>query len=199
MKELVTLLPEIILYIVLGSIFIRVYRFTRTIKNSTDYYNILSESLISGFILRNLFGLIPLNLGTYIDTIGMIISSIIIGYSAAKIIESDRLNKLRKVLKIKQTFNQYIWSDIIDKDAATYISVEDKENHVVTDGMLVLYESYARQPIIQLAEFRQYNDEGIINDFSDKPERTILIDTSKYNDIVITYEKGSNKVQRWDD
>lgn len=197
MSDLVKLLPEIILYIVLGFIFIRTYKFTRIIKNINEYQHIFTVSLIVGFILWNIYSLIPISLGIYVDTIGMIISSVIMGFISAKIINSNKLHKLFQKLKISQTVNQKIWADIEDKDNAIFISIEDKTNHVLTDGMLVLYESFERQPLIQLSAFRQFQDGEIINDFSDNPERTILIDTSKYENIVITYNPDSEKIKRW--
>ena len=37
MNDLVSYLPDIIIYIILGFIFIKVYRFVSIIKNPTDY------------------------------------------------------------------------------------------------------------------------------------------------------------------
>lgn len=197
MNDLVTLLPEIILYIVLGYLFIHSYKFTRILKNANEYQHIFTESLIIGFVLRNIYALIPVSLGLYIDIVVMIISSIIIGYSLARLINSNILNKALKKLKIKQTFNQNIWADIEDKNGAIYVSIFDRETNTITDGILVLYESSERQPLIQLSEFRQVKDDIIINDFSNQPERTILIDTSKYKDVFITYDKNSKKIESW--
>lgn len=197
MRDLVVLLPEIILYIVLGFIFIRTYKFTRIINNITEYQHVFIVSLIVGFILWNIYSLIPISFGIYVDTIGMVVCSVIMGFISAKIINSNKLHKLFQKLKISQTVNQKIWADIEDKDNAIFVSIEDKTNHVLTDGMLVLYESFERQPLIQLSAFRQFQNGEIINDFSNNPERTILIDTSKYENVVITYNPDSEKIKRW--
>lgn len=191
------LLPEIILYIVLGFIFTRTYKFTRIINNITEYQHVFIVSLIVGFILWNIYSLIPISFGIYVDTIGMVVGSVIMGFISAKIINSNKLHKLFQKLKISQTVNQKIWADIEDKDNAIFVSIEDKTNHVLTDGMLVLYESFERQPLIQLSAFRQLQNGEIINDFSNNPERTILIDTSKYENVVITYNPDSEKIKRW--
>lgn len=191
------LLPEIILYIVLGFIFTRTYKFTRIINNITEYQHVFIVSLIVGFILWNIYSLIPISFGIYVDTIGMVVGSVIMGFISAKIINSNKLHKLFQKLKISQTVNQKIWADIEDKDNAIFVSIEDKTNHVLTDGMLVLYESFERQPLIQLSAFRQFQNGEIINDFSNNPERTILIDTSKYENVVITYNPDSEKIKRW--
>lgn len=191
------LLPEIILYIVLGFIFTRTYKFTRIINNITEYQHVFIVSLIVGFILWNIYSLIPISFGIYVDTIGMVVCSVIMGFISAKIINSNKLHKLFQKLKISQTVNQKIWADIEDKDNAIFVSIEDKTNHVLTDGMLVLYESFERQPLIQLSAFRQFQNGEIINDFSNNPERTILIDTSKYENVVITYNPDSEKIKRW--
>ncbi len=197
MRDLVVLLPEIILYIVLGFIFTRTYKFTRIINNITEYQHVFIVSLIVGFILWNIYSLIPISFGIYVDTIGMVVGSVIMGFISAKIINSNKLHKLFQKLKISQTVNQKIWADIEDKDNAIFVSIEDKTNHVLTDGMLVLYESFERQPLIQLSAFRQFQNGEIINDFSNNPERTILIDTSKYENVVITYNPDSEKIKRW--
>lgn len=197
MTELIKLLPEIILYLVLGFIFIRTYRFIRINKNPDDYKNILIEILISGFILRKLFAIIPLNLNKYIDTIGMIIGSFFFGIIIARFVNSKLLDNVLSVFKIRQTVNYSFWNDIEDKDAAIYIEVIDHENNIGIDGKLVLYEAFTRQPLIQLSAYRKSKDNKIINDFSNQPERTILIDTSKYKDLFITYDKNSKKTESW--
>ena len=197
MAELINLLPEIILYFVLGFIFIRTYRFIRVNKNPEDYKNILIEILISGFILRKLFDIFPLSFNYYVDTVGMIISSFILGLVIAKFVSSELLNNMLAKFKIRQTVNFNFWNDIEDKDSAIYVEVIDQENNIGIDGKLVLYEAFTRQPLIQLSTYRKSKENKIINDFSNQPERTILIDTSKYKDIVITYDKNSKKIESW--
>lgn len=80
MSDIFNLLPNIIFYIVLGYIFLRVFRIVRIIKNSDDYEHILVESLVFGFIIKNLFALIPFSFGYYIDIVGMSISSAVAGF-----------------------------------------------------------------------------------------------------------------------
>lgn len=196
MDELISVLPSIIIYLALGFCYIKVYKFTRIIKSDAGNQNLLVESLIFGFVLRNLLGLIPVSFGKYIDVIGMIVFSVIAGYLTAKAFESKWLNKIRSFLKINQTFNKNIWGDIADENGATYITVVD-DNNIFVEGLLVLHEPHKSQPLMQLAKYKVYNGDDLFIDYSEDPERTILIDTTKYKGIFITYEKCSDKTNRW--
>lgn len=197
MDSLIKNLSDVILYLILGFIFIRTYRFVRVVKNSSDYQHIIAESLVVGFVLTTIYKCVPFSVGGYIDIVGMITTSFIFAFLLSKIIESKFIQKFLYKFGIRQTFNQNIWNDVIDKEAAIFVSVENRDTGVITDGKLVLYESFERHPLIQLSHFVQIKDGEYINNFADNPERTILIDTSKYDNVYVTYYEKSEHIKKW--
>ncbi len=186
------------MYIVLGYIFLRVFRLTRIIKISDSYEHILIESLVFGFIIKNIFLLIPFTFGYYIDIIGMSISSGIIGYLTAKILATKLISKLADMLKIKHTKFRYMWQNIDDPDFAIFIDVTNPDTKIRYYGQLVVYEEFERCPIIQICKYMSWQGDDLLYDFSDDPTRTVLIDTSKYTEIDIVYQKCSDFIKRWE-
>ena len=121
MSDIFNILPDIVIYIVLGYICLHMYRITRIVKKSYDFEHILTESIVVGFIIKNVISLIPFTFGEYIDTIGMIISSAAIGFGVAKILETPIADKVINILKIKHTKFKYMWQNIDDPNYAIFI------------------------------------------------------------------------------
>lgn len=197
MSEVFNILPDIIVYIVLGYIFLRVFRIVRIVKNSDNYEHILIESLVFGFIIKNIAILIPFSFGYYLDIICMSISSAIFGYLFAKLLENRYILKIIDKLKIKHTKYKYMWQNIDDPDYAIFIDVTNPDTNIRYFGQLVVYEEFERFPIIQLCRYINWDNNGLLNDYSDDPTRTVLIDTSKYTEIDVTYQKCSDFIKRW--
>ena len=173
------------------------YRITRIVKKSDDFEHILTESIVVGFIIKNVISLIPFSFGEYIDTIGMIISSAAIGFGVAKILETPIADKVINILKIKHTKFKYMWQNIDDPNYAIFIDATNPETHIRYFGQVVMYEEFERFPIIQICKYMAWKNDEILFDYSDNPTQTVLIDTSKYTEIDIIYQKNSNVIKRW--
>lgn len=132
----------------------------------------------------------------YVDVVGMIVSSFILGYLSALIISAKWFNNFLLFLGIRQTKNQYIWQDIIDNQPI-YVTVIDYQNKVQYYGKVVMIETYKEHPQIQLSEYTYSVNGELVDDFSNNPEYTVLIDTSKYSDVKISYHYDSDKVMAW--
>lgn len=196
MKELVDILPQIILYLVFGFVFLKTYQFTRIVKFSDDYENSLLRYLVIGFILKSVYSFIPISINSIIDNIIMIVISLCLGYGTAKFINNPISDKFRDKLGLRQTFGASIWDDLADEELDTFVTVFDDDGDKIIEGIWVLTETYERQPLIQLAAYTVSVGDKIVNDFSNEMRRTVLIDTSQYKDIRITYAKNSKKVKR---
>lgn len=197
MSDIFNILPDIVIYIVLGYICLHMYRITRIVKKSDDFEHILTESIVVGFIIKNVISLIPFSFGEYIDTIGMIISSAAIGFGVAKILETPIADKVINILKIKHTKFKYMWQNIDDPNYAIFIDATNPETHIRYFGQVVMYEEFERFPIIQICKYMAWKNDEILFDYSDNPTQTVLIDTSKYTEIDIIYQKNSNVIKRW--
>ena len=123
MPDIFNLLPNIIVYIVLGYVFLRVFRIVRIVKNSDNYEHILVKSLVYGFIIKSIFALIPFSFGYYIDIVGMSISSAIVAFLSAKLLETNFICNVIDKLKIRHTKFKYMWQNIVDPDLAVFVDV----------------------------------------------------------------------------
>lgn len=197
MENLYEFLPSVITYIVLGYVFIKIFRITRVIKNTNSIDDSIMESLVVGFIIKNCISLIPFSFGIYVDIIGMIISSAILGYVSAKALASNFVLNIIDKLKINHTKFKFMWQNIEDPDLAIFIDATNPDTNVRYFGQLLVYEEYERFPIIQIGKYMNWKDDELINDFSNDPTRTILIDTSKFTEIDITYQNESKAIKRW--
>jgi len=197
LKELIDILPQIIIYIVLGYSFIRTYKFVRIIEQSKEAESILTSSLVTGFALICLFKLVPSTGNKLIDNIAMIISSSALGYLAGLIVNSGAFGSMCRFFKIKQTPNSTIWRDIEDSHCGVFVRLENYETKTVFVGLYVLGEAYERFPIIQLSGYQKSVDNEIESDFKDQPQRTIVLDTSKFDEISVFYDTRSPKIKEW--
>lgn len=194
MTEIISYLPNIIIYLVLGFVFIKVFRFVYIEESPNDSQHILTESLIYGFILRNIYSAFPISIGAYIDIIGMVLSTVIIAYLLAKFIYSKPFGKILTKLKIQQTPIKDFWIDITHSKERTYITVYDKESDRIINGRLARAETFNKRPLIQLSEYIIKNTRGdIISDMSLNTADTIAIDTSKYPEIMLSHPQPKDK------
>lgn len=188
MNNLVSYLPDIIIYIILGFIFIKVYRFVSIIKNPTDYKHILTESLICGFILKNIYSLIPIHINLYIDNLGMVLSTILLAYCAAKVIYSKWLTGVLEKVGIQQTPAKDFWVDVTQGEYASHITIFDREHNLIIRGKVKMIETYNDRPLIQISNYTTTTlNNDIINNLEDNSVETIIIDTSKYPEIYLSH------------
>lgn len=196
MNDMLDFLSSAILYVVLGFIYLKSYRLFNLNKVNDNVEVVITESLVVGFVLAKLFSLIPININVALDTVCMIITSALAGIVMAKIICSQRLFELLVRLGLRKTRNHYIWDDLID-NYAVKVMVIDYENNIIYDGKLVLFEEHNNRPQIILSEYTQYIGDELRNDFKGHPEQVVMIDTSKYKDILITFDSNSEVIKKW--
>lgn len=60
-----------------------------------------------------------------------------------------------------------------------------------------MYEEFERFPIIQICKYMAWKDNDLLFNYSDDSTQTVLIDTSKYTEIDIIYQKDSRVIKRW--
>lgn len=196
MTELIELLPQVFIYLIIGYSYVNTYRFVRVVENNQPFNHSLMNYIICGYIFKMMSRYIPISISGITEYIVMILISIICGYSIAKFVNSALFTKVRMALKVYQTPNKYIWSDISDKKHGVAIAVTNAED-VTYIGALMDKETYQRQPLIRLVKYQVLVGGKLIEDYSKDPTKVILIDTSKYEAIRIMYHKDSDNIQRW--
>lgn len=197
MSDLISYLPDVIIYIVLGFIFIKVYRFVSVIKNPSDYKHILTESLIYGFILNSIYKLIhsmiPINVNVYIGRICMILLTVVAAYISARIVYGQLFTNILCKLNIHQTPIKDFWVDITQGEYSSYITVIDDKHQSIIRGKIKLIETYNDRPLIQISNYTTTDfNTGEISEQKDDFE-TIVIDSSKYSEIYLWHPQPEDK------
>lgn len=187
MNELTKLLPDIILYIVSGFCFIKTYMFTRIYKENSDVNQILTSSLVIGFIICQIAFLIPISFGDTPDNICIAICSAILGFGVAKFINSTIMEHGLEKLKICRTANQYLWNDILDVDMVMEAKITI--DGIIYSGKIHLIEDFSNKPHIVLADYS-------INGKNEKNNKIIILDTAKATEVVIKYNKNSPMIDK---
>lgn len=197
MSDLISYLPDVIIYIVLGFIFIKVYRFVSVIKNPSDYKHILTESLIYGFILNSIYNLIysmiPININIYIGRICMILLTVMAAYISARIVYGQLFTNILCKLNIHQTPIKDFWVDITQGEYSSYITVIDDKHQSIIRGKIKLIETYNDRPLIQISNYTTTDfNTGEISEQKDDFE-TIVIDSSKYSEIYLWHPQPEDE------
>lgn len=120
----------------------------------------------------------------------------VLAYISARFYGSDLFKKLCRKLKIKRTTNNYIWYDIEDKKQVLWIRAVRYDTEQEYLGQLASVEDFQRQPMIILAYYQQRSLDGkIIADNSKKSTERVLLDTSKFDVIEMTYHPDSENTR----
>lgn len=189
MEYLAKELPNIIIYLAIGYIFLKTYHFVALQQDSEDVEHILVGSLVIGFVYFNICSLIPFSISSEVDIFLIFVSSIIVSYISGRIRSSNKLISLLDFLKIRNSMHKYIWDDLMDNDYPMKIIV--KINEATYNGMIHYIENYSNSPHIAMASYKIEFDDGKILDYSNNPEQVMVIDTSKADYVEIIYDKES--------
>lgn len=187
--NLYNILPNIILFISAGFCFVKVFCFIYAYRDSENIDNMLTASLVVGYIICQIAFAIPLSLGVIIDNICIIASSIIMGFIAGKIINGNFMYNLIEKLNINRTVNEFLWSDLLDKDGKI-MKAQITINETKYSGKIHLVEEFSNTPHIVLGDY-SINDQPENN-----PNKIIVLDTSKATDIIIEYDKCSSMLEK---
>lgn len=194
MKDLYALLPDIIIYLVLGFLFLKTYCFSSLKSFDQSLSDKLIESLLVGFVLKKIYDLLP-SATPKIDIIGMILTTIVAGWLFAIILTSAIAEKIRFPLHIKQDGEPFIWRNLMG-DKPMWATLINYNNETYYYGRIVMIESFERKPQILLTEYKYEKGEQSL-DFSQNPEQTVLLDTSNFQDIRISYAREDSIINSW--
>lgn len=197
MESIINMLPDIIIYIVLGYLFCTTYTFARKQDTSSNYQYLFLKSITWGFVLKKIYDEFP-STGKYtIDIIGMAIASALLGGLIAMVIGSWVFEKFLNFLHVGRNPNKYIWNDLIHDKYAISVRVEDETTHRIYEGDLVSVEELTEKPQILLSAYKEFKNGVLVHNYSESYEQTVLIDTSKFSAIKLIYAKEGHKVKEW--
>lgn len=194
---------DIVLYIVIGYVFIRIFNFIVSNQNPSEFQYLFFRALITGFILVNGVLLIPFNfVNEYCKLMVILLTTIVLSYIAAQTYTSVILKKVLRKINVRRTVNPYIWNDIEDKSKTLWVHVGFKELNAQFLGKLVCIEDFQRQPTIVLGNYSQceFNEDindadNISIDCTNDSKQRVVIDTAKADFIKLIYDKDSENIK----
>lgn len=191
-KELAEILPQIIIYIVTGYVFLKTFHFVALKQNEMDVEHILTTSLVIGYVFWSIAYIIPFSISYEIDAIGIVLSALVLGYIFGRIIRSKQVIKLLDLLKIRDTGNKYFWDDLMDDTYAMKAKISYE--NMIYEGMLHNYESYSNDPHIVLGAYVIKNSEGkAVKNYSEDNSRIIILNISNAISVEVIYDKESKE------
>lgn len=184
------MLPNLIMYIVIGFFFDVTFKLVVLKKNSNNAEHIVIKSLIIGYAYCNFAYIIPISFNKYVDNVLILITAIIMSYILARLYRSELKGKLFDFLKIPDTGNEYMWDDLLDDKYPMRIRI--KYDDYTYEGFLHAIQSYSYSPQVAIALYTVVNKNGkVIKNYSDDETFVMVFDLSKADVIELIYQKES--------
>jgi hypothetical protein len=156
----------------------------------------LLKSLIAGFILKNVIAIVPLRFTKPINIVGYLLMCVMVAYFMAMFYGSDKFKLLLKKINIRRTTNEFIWDDILDKKNSIWVRAISNDLDLDYYGVCVLVEDFQRYPQVIISNYVKRTLDGtVIEDCYLKPEKRAIIDTSKFSNIELIYNKNSENIK----
>lgn len=199
LSDLFEILPDIILYVATGYLFILFFSFISLRKKMEDINGIFCSSLAIGFIIKAILcAIVKIRFSYYINIVGLLVFSIILGAAFGYFINSKLCNRILKKLHVNRSVNESIWHDIMDIDKKTmWIRAVSREREQVIVGILVMVEEFERFPQLLLQQYQVFDLEGdLIEDYTANANQQILIKTEDFESIDIVYDLKSSQYEK---
>lgn len=194
--DFIKYLPDALIYIVSGFLFIKVFNFINFKPNDNNISNILVSSVSIGFIIKSSYEFLnpKNNMDLTVSYLILCMFSIILGYIASLIYNSKIFGNILKLFKISRTVNKDIWDDIIDKNYSTFIKIQMKtDKDIIYYGRIKLIEENNRNPYILLWDYQTFNNSGkLIDDYSGDRSHQLLLDSKEAMLIEMIYNDDSD-------
>lgn len=190
MTELITYLidTDIILCLVVGYIFVKVYHFVALYQNSKNVEHLIMSSIVVGYVYYKLFQLLPSPINE--NTLLLIISAMSVSYVLAQFTRSNLVVRLCDFLKIRDTSNVYMWDDLMDNIYPMRVIVH--YNDLIYDGIAHNIESYSNSPHIALGSYVIKDTNGnAVKDCSNIFTNVVILSLDNALNVEILYHEKS--------
>lgn len=204
MKELITYMPQIFTYFTLGYIFLHIFRYANTIKNSEEYEHVIFESLLVGYIIDAVWevislGKIQLLNNTAVKYLIMLIGTIIISFIFGKIYSLKCWDNFMNHIGIHRTRKSYMMGDMLDTKGGTFLDLRNMQTKERYFGEIFICEEYTNTPKVVLIHYkywRDYEDDDLIEDYTADNHIAVMLDVSKFESVIFQYESTSDVLKR---
>lgn len=201
-KDIITVLPLLIIYILPGYIFISIKDFILNKKPIEDK-NILLKSIVISYVIVNLEKLISIHfsrkdmdISSPKSIIITFVLSIIIAYVYSMVLYCPRTTKLLKFLKITRSLKLDILTEIIDFDKGTWVRVFLNTEEIIYVGKIRKFEQITDASCyIVLSNFITYNYENeLFVDNENCNTEWVLLSVKDNYRIELVYKSSSKKI-----
>ncbi len=190
MEDLFKLLPDIIIYLIGGYLFITIYRFVSYKDRINDVEHFLLSSLTVGFIIKNVLTKFNQNSDlVYIVICG--ITAYLLALLNSFLNTNDKIINVLQTLRINRTNTPNIWYDFLPPiSKAIVLKLTDTDNEICYVGCCTNVEEGEHQPFIVLSRYRKQKITGeILIDCSNDTESCVILNTENFSSIErIIYE-----------
>ena len=190
MEDLFKLLPDIMIYLIGGYLFITIYKFVSYKERINDVEHLLLSSLTVGFIIKSILTEFNQNSNLiYIVICGIVayLLALLIGYLNT----NDKIYNLLQALRINRTNTPNILYDFlppISKPIA--LKLTDTDNKICYVGCCTNVEEGEHHPFIVLSRYQKQKITGeVLIDCSSDTESSVILNTENFSSIErIIYE-----------
>lgn len=189
--QLIDKIPELLIYMVQGYIFISIYNFMLFKKNELDH--VFFKSVVVSYILKIIFdsilSVVPcgqVNGAGYIPL--LFLFSVASGYGCARLSKTEKVNRFLLLIGIRRTVSPTIWEDVIEP--YTWVMYYCKSRELVYYGQFKYGDENGSEPIIALVRYKVMDLDGnTIEDNSSDDSEVVLLNTKDFERIELTYER----------
>lgn len=195
-RDLLDILPSVILYLASGCVFLQVFRFVALKERNQEINHLLTMSLVIGYIIVTIMNIIPFAISYQIDCIGIVFTSAAAGFLLGKIYMSNQLNKILQRLHIYTTTKESIWMNYIDFEYPCYLTIHMGDGTIYS-GYYKSMEGNVRDPLIVLAAYKHTSEsnEILLEDHENDENFVVMLDMKKLKSVEFQYYRNSEMCQ----
>ena len=201
MADIYAILPDVLLYISCGFLFLQGYYLIVDQRFAFASETGLMITLIVGFLELNLFdgfNLSNIIKNPYILNAIIVFSSFLIGMIVAvlKNIIIKFAENVAFSLGRKKTSSSNFWFDVLDpKNKPMWIRLMKNDERTILEGVLLSLDEKEDNPYMVLGYFKKYDFNGneLINEYSSLKYAAIVVRPDDYDEIIIMYDHESEK------
>lgn len=194
--ELIEAIPEIVIYIAPGFLFVNAFMWVSHRKFSTPTVQVVS-SIVASFLLKTCFdwlaGLAPLVINPILSIILLCAISGILGIVLGIITGTPQFANILIHCHIYRSGNTSMWDDILNGD--TWAAIYDDERGLYYCGQVRHATEDEKYLLIALSSYYIIDKSQTVIEWHIEPNDCVVIDTSKYRIIQISQTDPFKKTE----
>lgn len=210
-KNIIALIPDILVYIVPGALFLYIFYFICSKENDKETEShFLFKSIILSFVLTNfvklcgkpIIWILSLQIKkqfvvpSFLKVSSIILFSIVSSYLFSIFYKTKFLTDILKKFGVTRSVHKNCWNEVADSELGMWVRVYIPSEKVVYCGKLRKYEEKDDNYLFFLSNYNSYTyDNKDIDDFGDADEKWVALNIKDTSRIELFYSKQSSKIQ----